>query len=175
MIIPEIGNTFAALDFETANQYPSSICSLGVVIVENGIIVDKIYELVRPAPNFYSYFNIKIHGITNLDTYEAPDFSDVWGKVDKKIRSIPVFAHNKGFDEGCLKAAFKLYEIYYPEYEFYCTYRLAKKMYPHLVNHKLNTVAEYCGFDLKNHHHALADAEACAAIALQIINDTGIF
>ena len=27
----------------------------------------------------------------------------------------------------------------------------------------------YCGYDLQNHHHALADAEACAVIAQQIL------
>ncbi len=30
-------------------------------------------------------------------------------------------------------------------------------------------VAAHCGFDLKSHHHALADAEACAAIAMKIL------
>jgi DNA polymerase-3 subunit epsilon len=30
-------------------------------------------------------------------------------------------------------------------------------------------VAAHCGFDLKNHHHALADAEACAIIAMKLL------
>jgi DNA polymerase-3 subunit epsilon len=34
-----------------------------------------------------------------------------------------------------------------------------------LPNHQLHTVAAHCGYDLANHHHALADAEACAWIA----------
>ena len=38
-----------------------------------------------------------------------------------------------------------------------------------LSNHQLHTVAARCGYDLTNHHHALADAEACAQIALLII------
>ena len=33
----------------------------------------------------------------------------------------------------------------------------------------MHTVAERCGYHLENHHHALADAEACAQIALLII------
>lgn len=37
--------SFAAIDFETANHNRSSICSVGVVIVENEIIVDKVYRL----------------------------------------------------------------------------------------------------------------------------------
>ena len=32
---------FAAIDFETANGSRSSVCSVGIVIVRNGEIVDK--------------------------------------------------------------------------------------------------------------------------------------
>lgn len=38
-----------------------------------------------------------------------------------------------------------------------------------LPNHQLQTVAAACGYDLTNHHHALADAEACAHIAMKIL------
>jgi DNA polymerase-3 subunit epsilon len=38
-----------------------------------------------------------------------------------------------------------------------------------LKHHNLHIVAAACGYDLENHHHALADAEACAAIALKIL------
>lgn len=41
---------FAAIDFETANQHRSSVCSVGVVVVRGGIIVDKYYSLIYPRP-----------------------------------------------------------------------------------------------------------------------------
>jgi DNA polymerase-3 subunit epsilon len=44
----------------------------------------------------------------------------------------------------------------------------AKKQIKGLPDYKLNTVSAYCGFTLDNHHHALADAEACARIAIQV-------
>ncbi len=34
---------FAAIDFETANMYRTSVCSVGLVIVRDGIIADKFY------------------------------------------------------------------------------------------------------------------------------------
>jgi DNA polymerase-3 subunit epsilon len=40
---------------------------------------------------------------------------------------------------------------------------------PDLENHQLHTVAEACGFNLVNHHNALADAEACAWIAKKLL------
>ena len=36
-------------------------------------------------------------------------------------------------------------------------------------NHQLQTVAAACGYDLVMHHNALADAEACAMIAMQLL------
>ena len=39
---------FAAIDFETANNERSSVCSVGIVIVRNGEIVDTFYSLIQP-------------------------------------------------------------------------------------------------------------------------------
>ena len=35
---------YAAIDFETANNERSSVCSVGIVVVSDGEIVDKIYS-----------------------------------------------------------------------------------------------------------------------------------
>ena len=43
---------FAAIDFETANNERSSVCSVGIVIVRNGEIVDKFYSLIKPEPEY---------------------------------------------------------------------------------------------------------------------------
>ncbi len=50
----------------------------------------------------------------------------------------------------------------YPDYEFYDTLCVSRRVLPDLENHQLHTVAAACGYQLENHHHALADAEACA-------------
>ena len=54
---------FAAIDFETANSNPSSVCSVGVVIVHNQQIVERIYRLIRPVPEWYSAENTRIHSL----------------------------------------------------------------------------------------------------------------
>ena len=43
-------NDFAAIDFETANNERSSVCSVGIVIVRDGEIVDSFYSLIQPEP-----------------------------------------------------------------------------------------------------------------------------
>ena len=160
---------FVAIDFETANYNRSSICSLGIVIVENGKITDKIYHLVRPQPNFYCEWATNIHGLTYDDTMNEPEFPYIWNKIKPKLNGFPLIAHNSPFDESCLKAVHELYGMEYPNYKFYCTYHAARIEFPNLANHQLHTVATHIGFDPENHHHALADAEACAEIAKKII------
>ena len=160
---------FAAIDFETANQHRTSICSVGLVIVKNEEIVDRFYSLIQPEPNFYLYWNTRVHGITQIDTENAPVFPFVWKEIAHKIEGLPLVAHNKAFDEGCLKAVFKTYCMDYPDYDFYCTLQSSRRKIKNLPNYQLQTVAASCGYTLEKHHHALADAEACAWIAREII------
>ena len=155
---------FAAIDFETANRNMSSVCSVGVVIVREGVITERFYKLIRPLPNYYSYWNYQIHGLNRCDTDAADDFPEVWAEIAPRIEGLTLVAHSSSFDEGCLKAAFAAYGLDYPGYDFFCTCNASRRQWIDLPNHKLPTVAAHCGFNLENHHNALADAEAAAAI-----------
>lgn len=160
---------FAAIDFETANPCPSSICSIGVVIVRNNKVTDRIYTLVNPEPEYYTYWCTRIHGLTARDTCEAPNFQAAWQPIAPKLTGLPLFAHNARFDESCLKAAFNVYGMDYPGYTFHDTLRASRRAFGKaLPNHQLQTVAMACNYDLRHHHEALADAEACAAIAIRL-------
>ena len=161
---------FAAIDFEIANHHRSSVCSVGVVIVRNGQIADRIYSLIRPEPEWHWWRFTEIHGLTAEDTEDEKVFPQVWAEIEPKIAGLPLVAHNSPFDESCLREAFRVYQMDYPDYEFLCTCSASRKTFGNLLpSHKLHIVAAHCGFDLKDHHHAMADAEACAAIALKIL------
>lgn len=160
---------FAAIDFETANECRSSVCSVGVVIVSDGKIVDTFYSLIHPEPEYYQWFCCQVHGLCEKDTDCAPVFPRVWERIAPKIEGLPLVAHNSQFDEGCLKEVFKVYQMDYPDYIFYDTLAASRQFQPELVNHQLQTAAAACGYDLTNHHHALADAEACAYIAMKLL------
>ena len=163
-------NNFAAIDFETANEQPCSVCSVGVVVVRGGEVADTFYSLIKPEPEYYRWFCQRVHGLGPRDTDSAPIFPQVWRQIAPMIEGLPLVAHNARFDEGCLKAVFRIYQMDYPDYVFHDTLAASRRHFGRsLANHQLQTVASACGFDLKRHHHALADAEACARIALQIL------
>jgi len=160
---------FAAIDFETANRERTSVCSVGVVIVHDGEVTESIYRLIHPYPNYYSWFCTQVHGLCGRDTEGAPSFPDVWAEIAPKLEGLELVAHNSPFDEGCLKAVFAHYGMPYPGYPFRCTLSASRRRLKGLPNYQLQTVSEACGYDLQAHHHALADAEACARIAMKIL------
>ena len=160
---------FAAIDFETANSERCSVCSVGIVVVRDGEVTDRFYSLIQPEPNYYSYWCTRVHGLCREDTDKASVFPLVWEQIAPLIEGLPLVAHNSRFDESCLKAVFKVYQMDYPAYEFHDTLRASRRLMPMLPNHQLHTVAAACGYDLSHHHHALADADACAAIALKLL------
>ena len=176
---------FIAIDFETANECPSSVCSIGAVLVRDGEIVNTFYSLIRPEPDYYKRFRQQVHGLGHEDTDDAEVFPYVWRRMLTELldkveilsedtaddpTAVPLVAHNAGFDSRCLREVFRCYRMDYPEFVFHDTLTASKKHFQgNLENHQLQTVAAACGYDLTNHHHALADAEACAWIAREIL------
>lgn len=156
---------FVAIDFETANSKRNSVCSVAVVGVKDNKMYEMFYSLVKPPEMNFSYYNTQIHGITADDVRSMPTFPQIWDKLkmclDKKI----VLAHNASFDMGVLKSVLNTYELDEPNFNYYCTVSIAKKVWPDLENHKLNTLADHFNINFK-HHNALHDSKVCAMIAV---------
>ncbi len=153
-----MGNSFTAIDFETANGNGYAICQVGLVRVENGIITNEISILVQPPDNFYWEWFTKIHGITRQDTANAPTFNKVWHLIEPFIKNQVVVAHNGlSFDFPVLRKTLEYYNMPVPEYEKLDTYRIFKA--------KLDVVCRNYNIYLQ-HHDALSDARACAELFL---------
>ncbi len=140
-----------------------------MVIVRDGKIVDKFYRLIKPTPNYYCGWATDCHGLSSSDTVDAAGFDAVWAEIAPKIEGLQLVAHNKSFDESCLKACHEHYGIEYCYAPFLCTLQGARKAFRELPDYQLHTVSAHCGYELNNHHHALADAEACAVIGIEIL------
>ncbi len=76
---------FVAIDFETANFEQSSICSMGIVIVKDGELVDNFYSLVCPIPNYYNETCSSVNGMCYDDTCAEREFPEVWAEAQRKI------------------------------------------------------------------------------------------
>jgi DNA polymerase-3 subunit epsilon len=163
-------DSFIAIDYETANSSYESVCAVGVTLVEDGKIQSNFYTLIKPEEDFsfFDSFNTSIHGITERDVKNAPSFGDVWPDIEKLYLpgQIPFVCHYAGFDIRVTEAM--LYGIgnKFSDIEFYDTCTISKKVWPELLNFKLNTISSYLGIEL-DHHNAASDAQACAQIAIK--------
>jgi DNA polymerase III subunit epsilon len=163
--IKEVINTFAAIDFETANPNWTSICSVGIVTVENGIIVDEFHALIKPPDNFYNWYNTKIHGISAEMTENEPYFNEVYPEIRKRLSGKKIVAHNESFDRNALKRTMALYGLDYAELNisdrWECTVKIFRKKGFRQAG--LRNCCDILGIEL-NHHDALSDARACAIL-----------
>lgn len=155
---------FVALDFETADHGPDSACSIGLVTVENGRIVGRDHQLIRPPRRRFAF--TYIHGIQWEDVRDAPTWGALWPQVARILRGAHfVAAHNAGFDAGVLRACCLAAGIVPPRRRFVCTLQLARSLW-RLKPARLPDVCRHLGIELARHHDALADAEACARIVM---------
>jgi DNA polymerase-3 subunit epsilon len=158
---------FVAIDFETATPKRNSACSVGIVTVENGIIVEEFHTLIQPPNNEYNWHNIQVHGITELDTYNSPRFDQVYPEIKNRLAGSVVVAHNESFDRSVLRNTMIDFGIDYVDIElpekWECTMKIFKaKGY---VPAKLDVCCARHGIQLQ-HHDALSDARACAKLYL---------
>ena len=172
-----VGNVpldFTAIDFETANGSAASACSVGLVKVRDGQIVDRIGWFIQP-PFGHDHFvdwNIRIHGITADMVVDAPSWVDQLTDLVEYCEDDILVAHNAGFDMGVIKAACTATGITVPEYRYMCSLQLARKTYT-LDSYRLPVVAMAAGFEDFPHHDAVADSEACAAIMIHAADRYG--
>jgi DNA polymerase-3 subunit epsilon len=156
---------FTAIDFETANNHAASACSVGLVKVRDGKVVDKTGWLIRPPFGFDTVleWNTRIHGITAADIADAPLWCDQVDALLEFVDGDVLTAHNAGFDMGVLRASCQASALATPSLRYLCSLRVARKTY-HLDSYRLPVAAMAAGFEDFAHHNALADSEACAAI-----------
>jgi DNA polymerase-3 subunit epsilon len=163
---------FVAIDFETANHRPNSACQLAAVVVSGSQIVEEKCWLIRPPSNYFSKFNIAVHGIRPADVVTAPKMDAVWPEFESMLRERVLIAHNARFDVSVLLASLAHYEIACQNFDFHCTRALAKAAWPGRSRYGLKPLGSWLGIQFK-HHDALEDARCCAQIALTIESQCG--
>ncbi|HEY1532140.1 MAG TPA: exonuclease domain-containing protein [Galbitalea sp.] len=166
---------FTAIDFETANSSSASACSVGMVKVRDGRMVDSAYWLIKPPIGYDEFWewNTRIHGLVAADVVDAllwtEQLPDLVAFADGDILT----AHNAGFDMGVISTACEATFVDTPTFEYACSLQVARKTY-NLDSYRLPVAAMAAGFEDFQHHNALADAQACAAIMIHSAKRHGV-
>ncbi|WP_343705672.1 3'-5' exonuclease [Flavobacterium sp.] len=154
---------FTAIDLETATGYHP--CSVGIVTVENGIIVDEYVSLIKPPNNEYNPFTIRVHGIYPKDTINAKSFFQIYPEIEKRLKNRVVVAHNESFDRNVLMKTMLLHGLNYDDLNIAAKWECTVKIYK-AKGVKPTKLSDCCReMDIQlNHHEALSDARACAKL-----------
>lgn len=161
-------HTFTAIDFELATSDYRSVCSVGIVNVVEGEIVNEFYSLVQPPNNKYMWQTTRVHGIKAKDTLEAPTFEKLFEEIKPLLINQKVVAHNEAFDRSVLQKTMEYYGLDYkllhlPE-KWECTSEIYRK--GGFLKTKLSVCCTLMGIAL-DHHDALSDARGSALLYLK--------
>ena len=165
---------YVAIDFETANKYRGSACSLGLVVVENSAIVEERQWLIKPIPCKFDDFNSSLTGLCLDDVVNQPSFIELWSEIKQYFDNIgTVAAHNASFDISVLKYLCNDLKLPLPNINILCSYNLAKSAMPNLSTYRLDYLCKKLNICL-DHHNAISDAKGCANLINQIANEKNI-
>lgn len=155
---------YVALDFETSGYAAHSACAVGLCRIEDGVVTDSFYSLIRPPSSRVLFTHV--HGLTWPMLKDAPTFTELWPQLVAFMEgSHALLAHNAGFDRRVLHASCQALELVQPQLPFLCTLKGARRSLP-LASRALDSVCGYFGIPLD--HHAGSDARACAEIYLRL-------
>ncbi len=164
---------FVAIDFETANQYRQSACSVGLAKFNAaGDVLDEYYTLIRPPREFGEFYprNIAVHGIHASDVVHAPQWNDIVSDIENFVGDRALVAHNMPFDGSVINKLTEYYALRPWNNERLCTLKLSRNLLKGQIDSfGLEPVYDYFfPDDVFDHHNAAADALVCGKIFAQL-------
>jgi DNA polymerase-3 subunit epsilon len=151
---------YVVLDVETTGLSPwkgDRVIEVGAVAIEGGNLMAEFSTLIQ-VPREIPFQASQIHGITDEMLIGQPTPEEIFPALEAFLRDSILVAHNARFDLG----------FHRPHV---CTLEMSRTRFPHLRNHKLETVYRHlCGDTVasRQRHRALDDARMVAGIWLKM-------
>lgn len=165
---------FNAIDVETANADPGSICQIGVVRIEAGELVESHSMLVNPEARF-NPSNIRLHGISEATVEQSNTLPEIQAELRRLMEDMVLVSHTS-FDRVAIDRALDRYGIDLIRATWLDSAAIARAAWPERCRRtgwNLAGIAGDLGITFR-HHDAVEDARAAAEIVLRASLYTGI-
>ena len=161
-----LGPEFVAVDLETTGLDPASdrIIEIGAVRFSRDGVIDRFQTFVRPGMPIPPAIRM-LTSIGEEDVRAAPPPASAASEFAVFARGRPLVGHNVAFDLGFLAEAGV--PMPGPSVD---TYELASVLLPTSDRLDLASLAAALGVELTQHHRALHDAEATAAVLVRLLD-----
>jgi DNA polymerase III epsilon subunit-like protein len=167
------GCRYAVVDVEGNGQQPPDLVELAVAPIVGGNVGDPSSWLLRPASKI-AYMATKVHGITNQDVADAPDFAAVESEVRDALAVDVLVAHAAHVDVGVLRS--KLTDWQPPT--VLDTLKLARRLMPGRPSYRLGALVADLNLDADlapnlKPHRATYDALVTARLFVHLATSAG--
>ena len=159
---------YCVVDIETTGFSPATdnIIEIGALKFSNGGIIDKFQSLVKPSVDgceeFVPQFITNLTGITNEMLESAPATKDVLKSFDDFLGKSIIIGYNVSFDINFLYDGYMSYLQKPLSNDFIDALRMARRLYPHVISHRLSDMVEFLEITNEHPHRVLGDCMATA-------------
>ncbi|OGU39025.1 MAG: hypothetical protein A2X61_00815 [Ignavibacteria bacterium GWB2_35_12] len=169
--------TFVVVDFETATPSGRSPepMELAAMCVKPNLIIDSKYtfnRLMRLPPGVYlTSFDIQQTGISQNDLNAAASQESVFLKFSDYLPkgNFLFVAQNANYESNIFNRFSKLNYLFASSI-FIDTIKIAKYLFPHLKDYKLDTLSEQFSIPIHyNRHRALPDVEMTIKLFVELL------
>ncbi|MBO6046493.1 MAG: 3'-5' exoribonuclease [Erysipelotrichaceae bacterium] len=160
-------------DIEVLNDDPASVCSIGIVVMEDLRIIEEYYTLIRPRNTKFDPYRFKVHHIKPQRLIHEKTFRQVWSDIAHYFENQIVVSHDIQTDMSHMRAAMKVSRLPYPSLKMSCTNVLAHLFYPEREKYNLSDLCSDLQIELKQAHQALEDARACSDLLVRMMTEAG--
>lgn len=152
---------YIVMDIENPNTRGNTICSIAILQVADGEIINKIYTLINPEDRF-DLRNSEITNINSSMVLDKPTLKELWPEISNLLVDNVIVGHNVTYDLSVLSKSLDRYKIEVPLFRYSCTMQLSKR---YLVSnsYKLEELAKQIGVEYTPH---IAEEDAYATYRL---------
>ena len=98
------------LDLENPNFRQNSICAVGVIVVRDNKVIEKIYSLINPEDSF-DRINMEITKIAPHMVEDSPTLPEFWPKIKDLLTNNIVGGHNITYDLKLISKSLQRYHL----------------------------------------------------------------
>ncbi len=169
---------WVAIDFETTGSiagYPNEPWQIGLIPIRGGapVAAEAFESFLRVGPRPFSRHAPGIHAAVRDELAHAPTLQDLLPHIRRHCRGRPLVAHNAATEQAVFRRTLPL-ERFGPWID---TLRLARRAYPDLPAHGLESLLDHLGLLSEVHallpgrhpHDALFDAAGSAVFLTHLL------
>lgn len=154
---------YIVVDIETANANLSSICQIGIVVFQNGNIIEEWETFINPN-TYFDDLNVQLHGIDEQKVKNAPTIQQILPTLQHYFSQGIVCSYG-AFDKSALQK-------YITNLSTWIDITLVVRRTWEEVAYKgygLSNMARLLKIELRQHHNALDDARTAGLILVKAL------